>query len=219
MISTKKPETLLTDLDGTLLKIDVDWDRVRIQMARFFSKLGVTLYFRPILEKIEDALDQLRVKDPTIDLFQTRYNALEIIKQADIDGAQRAMLIDGVLPTLEFIHHKGIPMGIFSRNTKDCVMIALRTCNILGMFKAILGRKEGINCKPHPDHVRILCARMGTSPKVSWVVGDHPYDIISGKKAGAYTIGVLTGYCSQEDLERASADLILDSFGEISDLL
>jgi phosphoglycolate phosphatase len=48
------------------------------------------------------------------------------------------------------------------------------------------------------------------------MVGDHPMDISVGKEVGAFTIGVLTGYSSADDLRGAGADLIIESVSEIT---
>jgi phosphoglycolate phosphatase len=41
------------------------------------------------------------------------------------------------------------------------------------------------------------------------MVGDHPLDIELGRKAGTFTVGVLTGNSTQKALLQASADMIL----------
>jgi phosphoglycolate phosphatase len=51
------------------------------------------------------------------------------------------------------------------------------------------------------------------------MVGDHPMDIQTGKDAGAFTIGVLTGYSGREALEQAGADMVLDTATDILAIL
>ncbi len=51
------------------------------------------------------------------------------------------------------------------------------------------------------------------------MVGDTVVDIITGKKAGAQTVGVLCGFGEKKELERAGADLILDSTADLMDYL
>jgi len=41
------------------------------------------------------------------------------------------------------------------------------------------------------------------------MVGDHPLDIETGRQAGTFTAGVLTGHFQEIDFLRASADLVL----------
>ena len=48
------------------------------------------------------------------------------------------------------------------------------------------------------------------------MVGDTAADIQSGKKAGAQTVGVLCGFGDRQELERAGADLILETTTDLS---
>jgi len=51
------------------------------------------------------------------------------------------------------------------------------------------------------------------------MVGDHPIDILAGKRVGMKTIGVLTGRTKREEFEKAGADYILRDASEIFGLL
>jgi phosphoglycolate phosphatase-like HAD superfamily hydrolase len=51
------------------------------------------------------------------------------------------------------------------------------------------------------------------------MVGDTTVDIRSGNAAGAQTAGVLCGFGSRRELERAGADLILKDVTELVNLL
>jgi len=51
------------------------------------------------------------------------------------------------------------------------------------------------------------------------MVGDTTADIIAGKSAGLKTVGVLCGFGERTELERAGADLILNSTADLADLL
>ena len=50
------------------------------------------------------------------------------------------------------------------------------------------------------------------------MVGDSYADIISGKKAGMKTIGVLTGILNRHQLEK-KADVVLSSINELPKLI
>jgi len=51
------------------------------------------------------------------------------------------------------------------------------------------------------------------------MVGDTTVDIRAGVAAGAQTVGVLCGFGERGELERAGADLILESTTELADVL
>jgi phosphoglycolate phosphatase len=64
-----------------------------------------------------------------------------------------------------------------------------------------------------------MLERLGVFPAQAAMVGDHPMDILVGKQAGAFTIGVLTGHTSPPALQGAGADLILDRATDITHVL
>lgn len=51
------------------------------------------------------------------------------------------------------------------------------------------------------------------------MVGDTVVDIVSAKKAGAQSVGVLCGFGERKELERVGADLILENTKDLMDVL
>jgi phosphoglycolate phosphatase len=60
---------------------------------------------------------------------------------------------------------------------------------------------------------------MGVDPQACLMVGDTTVDIRAGRAAGAQTIGVLCGFGTQRELERAGADLIVSSTADLAEIL
>ena len=53
--------------------------------------------------------------------------------------------------------------------------------------------------KPSPEGILLACKKIGVSPSHTVYVGDHPNDLIAGKRAGTKTIGCLYGYSLSKD--------------------
>jgi phosphoglycolate phosphatase len=51
------------------------------------------------------------------------------------------------------------------------------------------------------------------------MIGDREHDIVGAKKNSIHSIGVLYGYGSKEELEKAGADYIVESVNDIGELL
>jgi phosphoglycolate phosphatase-like HAD superfamily hydrolase len=51
------------------------------------------------------------------------------------------------------------------------------------------------------------------------MVGDTVVDIHAGKRAGAQTVGVLCGFGTAGELQRAGADMILENTAELARIL
>jgi phosphoglycolate phosphatase-like HAD superfamily hydrolase len=60
---------------------------------------------------------------------------------------------------------------------------------------------------------------MGVPVEACLMVGDTPIDIHTGVAAGAQTIGVLCGFGNRYELEKAGANLILESTAELPAIL
>lgn len=64
--------------------------------------------------------------------------------------------------------------------------------------------------KPHPSMLHACLSDTGTT--VGVMIGDTSFDIEMGRAAGFRTLGVAWGYHPVQDLERAGADRVIDSF-------
>ncbi len=67
--------------------------------------------------------------------------------------------------------------------------------------------------------VSVAVSRVGCSPNQCIVVGDYLDDIRAGKRLGAFTVGVLTGFTHRSLLEREGADAVIDSVAELPSVL
>ena len=52
-----------------------------------------------------------------------------------------------------------------------------------------------------------------------WVVGDGAQDVGAARAAGAFAVGVLGGFSSEDSLRAAKPDLVLRSLAELPHLL
>lgn len=64
--------------------------------------------------------------------------------------------------------------------------------------------------KPHPSMLQACLAATGTGGGV--MIGDTSYDIEMGRAAGFRTVAVAWGYHRVPELERAGADLVINSY-------
>jgi phosphoglycolate phosphatase-like HAD superfamily hydrolase len=111
------------------------------------------------------------------------------------------------------------PLSIISARGQKSTFRFLFQFELLPYFRVVATGQTCNHTKPYPDPIEWAAARMGVPPTACLVVGDTVVDIISGKKAGAYTVGVLCGFGERKELERAGADLILDHTTDLMDLL
>ncbi|MEE0866702.1 MAG: HAD family hydrolase [Clostridia bacterium] len=87
------------------------------------------------------------------------------------------------------------------------------------LIKICQGGIDGTPLKPSPDGVFKLLDRLGVKKHECLYIGDTATDMKTGKNAGLYTIGVLWGFRSREELEEANADVIISSPLQIIDII
>ena len=79
------------------------------------------------------------------------------------------------------------------------------------------GGIEGVPLKPDPTAVFEVMKELDVTADECLYIGDTAVDMKTGKAAGIYTIGVLWGFRSREEMENAGADEITDKPARIFD--
>eukprot|EP00752_Nemacystus_decipiens_P016714 g14952.t1 len=86
-------------------------------------------------------------------------------------------------------------------------------------WAVVRGHKPGTAPKPVPTSAREVIAEMGVEPARCVYVGDTKVDMLTGKAAGMFTVGVSWGFRSVKELQNNGADAIVDSAGELTQLI
>lgn len=118
---------------------------------------------------------------------------------------------------MKFFKTLGIKLGIHTRNTDKSLTIALSNFSYVNKndFTAIITR-EHAPPKPDPAGVFMAARQMGIDNMSSMlVVGDNPFDIDSGKKAGAQTAFITNG----KNITCEFADYVIKSLTDIISII
>jgi pyrophosphatase PpaX len=114
---------------------------------------------------------------------------------------------------------KGFKLGIITAKYKEPVMDVLSHFDILELFDAVVTGYEVQKHKPAPDIVLEAAKRLGVDPKQCVVVGDSPVDVQAGKRAGAFTVALLSNTYERKPLEDTKPTIIIEKLQEILKLL
>ena len=128
-------------------------------------------------------------------------------------------LFPGVMEMLAGIASSGIKLSIASSRQDRMLTELLKKQDLYRFFPYILGGNADLKLKPHPDAVIRTVTDLHVYPEETLVVGDMPYDILMGSRAGAVTCGVTYGNASREELREAGADWIIDRICLLKDIL
>ncbi|MEW6222911.1 MAG: HAD family hydrolase [Candidatus Hadarchaeota archaeon] len=139
------------------------------------------------------------------------------------EGEIKCDLISGVKKTLEKLHRQKVPIAVIT----SCIVPSVKLSKELeghgiGKFvKTVVTAHDVLKHLEEGHHFskaeifRQVMKNLKTEPQDCVVVGDYWNDIRDGKKAGAKTVGVLTGLMRRELLEKYKPDAVIASVRDL----
>ena len=215
----KTIEAIVFDFDGTLAELTIDFDEMKKRLkalGRAFLDPLPEKKDIPALEWVDFISNCLAEEDPDLGKeFHTRCRFLIITME--IEAARHGKIFPFTCEILSSLRNSGIKTGIITRNTASAVReLVPEIDDISGCF---LSREDVQNVKPHPEQLFKALDVIGVDPANTLMVGDHPMDIETGKRAGSMTAGVATGRMSVEELKKAEPDFVAADCAELMQLL
>jgi len=93
------------------------------------------------------------------------------------------------LPVVEALARRGMRLGIASNSAPRIIAETLDAAGLDGRFSAVVGVGGSMRGKPEPDTLLAALDALQASSDDSIFVGDSPYDIQAGLRAGVRTVG------------------------------
>ena len=122
---------------------------------------------------------------------------------------------DGIMELLDNLKQAGIKIAVFSNKPHSRTLDVVETLFGKDYFDEILGQEDDRPKKPNATGVLYLAEKLGIDVQDIAYVGDTSTDMMTGKNAGVWTIGVLWGFRDREELEKYKADVIVDKPSDI----
>lgn len=110
-------------------------------------------------------------------------------------------------------------LGVVSTRSVGEAKLFISALGVSDHFQAYAGRDSTWRIKPHPQPVLYAARVLELEPQKCLMVGDTTVDIRAGRRAGAWTCGILSGYGERVELERAGAHIILDHISMLDEIL
>jgi phosphoglycolate phosphatase len=214
-INQSSINTIIFDFDGTLAKLNIDFQEMREAVTEIILSYGVSseeIDTHFILEMINSAYAILsqRSEKQARQFFD---QAQAIIESIETRAALQGELFAYTKELLISLQANKFSCGIITRNCAKAVQTVFP--DIHKYCPVVICRDDVHHVKPHPEHISLALARLGASASRTLMIGDHPIDIQTGGNAGTKTCGVLTGRCRKTDFIEAGADIILDQAADL----
>lgn len=166
---------------------------------KYLAGNGIANLIKNMLEVREVYSDELYKK--VFSDYDNAYNS-------DVSFGSR--MFDGLKDELDALKSKGIKLAIVSNKPDFAARTVVSALYGEGYFDFVTGQKPGVALKPDPSAVHFVMCKFGVSASECMYFGDTSTDMITGKRAGLYTVGVLWGFRLRDELLQSGADVIVE---------
>jgi pyrophosphatase PpaX len=204
---------LLFDLDGTLIdSIELILGAMRHAFTGFGGEAPTDEQWRAgIGIPLHTALRRYTPDEAEVERLFGRYREYQLEHH---DRLVRPY--DGIVQAIEAFAAAGHPMALVTSKSDWMAEKALVLVELDRLIPVIVGCDTCVNHKPHPEPVERALALLGAKADNALFVGDSPHDVLSGRAAGVYTVGVAWGAFTREEMLASGADVVIDHPGELS---
>ena len=200
------------DLDGTLCNT---LDSMAISANQVIERFGYAplpaqnfRYYagdgaKTLVERVlRDAGDEKLVHlDEAFEAYRDIFNK---------DCTYKVTVYDGMTETLKQLKEMGMKLAVLSNKPHAQTVKVIRTLFGDGLFDHVQGQQEGIEKKPDPSGVFAITDAFGVRPEECMYIGDTNVDMMTGNRAGAFTVGVLWGFRTREELVENHAQALAE---------
>jgi phosphoglycolate phosphatase len=215
----KRWSAVIFDFDGTLAELHLDFPAMKRKitaMGRMFLEEAIQEEPLPALEWAERLALRVERRLPEQSReFRSRCRLL--ITAMEMDAAAKGRLFPYAVDMLRRLRDHGIQTAVITRNCTAAVRRVFP--DIDSCCHVFLPREDAPRIKPDPEHALEAARRLHVSPRACLLVGDHPIDVDTARRAGMASAAVTTGRTGEEELERCSPDYLRRNVADLDDIL
>ena len=173
-------DAIVYDLDGTLVRLAVDWRTVASDVDRVLRERGV------------DPPEGLWAMLEFADASGYREVVEATIGEHEREGARRSERLALAGALAGEVEREGgepgnaerVPIGICSLNCESACRLALETHGLADQVQTVVGRDSVPTYKPDPEPLLATIEALGTTPKRTLFIGDSERDERTAARAG-----------------------------------
>ena len=172
---------IIFDLDGTIVRLPVDWMSLR---EKLFDEYKKTYRENCSFESISTCLNKIVEKNDE----EVLENFFEIIRQYELENIYDNQPIKETIFFLDNLEkfglNKSVKLAILSLNTRRTILSSLKLAKIKDKFDYIIGREDVRKWKPDPEGILRIQDFYNAKKEEMIYFGDLKKDILTGKSAG-----------------------------------
>ncbi len=221
-INLKKDGALVFDFDGTICQLFVNYDMkdVVVTLRDKMKSYGIEFSIeKDIFDVFSEVIRQTEEGSDTRE--KALFDANQLLTAAETDAVNSGIPVNGVDSAISIFEKKGVPVGISTNNSIQCVEAFLhKNCqNAIIPTAGRVGTKPEL-MKPNPWSILEVLKKMNRKPENTIFVGDTQRDYFASVNAGCDFIGMApTVKKRQRLLEILPENYIVSDFNELLTLL
>jgi len=164
---------IIFDLDGTLIKLPINYDNLQNNLKLFFN---TSENLKPLIPKI------IELSKNNQNIIKSSFN---IISKEELLASKNFKVMDNAVNVLKFLKSKNLILSLVTMQGRDTLKEILDQMNISDLFDFVVTRDENYDrFEQISNSLRYTCLN---SSEVL-VIGDRIHDVESAKKAGCVPI-------------------------------
>lgn len=166
---TEDAKLVVFDLDGTIVKLKVDWEGLREELSKKFDA-----DFNSIIREIEKLSDKKKKE------------AFEIVQSYEMENIEDAEPIEESISLIRDIKEY-VKLAIFSTNTRRAIETVLSKLDLLYRFEMIVSMEDVKRLKPDPEGLIKIINGLNVGREEVIYIGDKEIDLEMGRSIGVKT--------------------------------
>jgi len=159
---------LVLDIDGTLVKPDIDWAYVR----RRLSELGINVPHKPVAE----ILARVAVRNPR--LAKSVEDEIVNIERRSAEGIGKDPELRDLLSRFK---GRGVRIAVVTLRGRETAVKVLESLGINDLVDVLVTREDSYD---REAQLRIVMRMLGAEPSQTYFLGDTTWDLEAGKSVG-----------------------------------
>ncbi len=211
---------IVFDLDGTLINSleDLADSANWMLMQHGFPTHPVDAYRYFVGDGMRKLIERILPPEERNEKQIERCKA-EFIAYYTIHMEDKTVVYPGMIELLKELKDRGLKIAV-ATNKVHIAVAPLMAKYFPGIrFDSMIGQREGIPVKPHPQIMYDILKETGCQPSEALHVGDTATDMQLAHSAGVTPVGVLWGYRPLEELQEAGAKFIISRPEELLGLV
>ena len=201
---------IVFDLDGTLINSleDLADSANHVLIQHGFPTHPVDAYRYFVGDGVRKLIERILPEETRTDTHIEQCRQ-EFVAYYKIHMEDKTAVYPDIQELLKTLKNKGLKIAVATNKVHSAVE-PLMSKYFPGIhFDSLIGQREGVPVKPHPQIMFDILAQCGCQPSEALHVGDTATDMQLAHNAGVTPIGVLWGYRPLEELQEAGAQQII----------